>query len=85
MKRSIFGLLTTILSVIAIALFSGSLMAQGNGNGKKGGGNGGGGGDPPPSSPFNYRIEFVDFHLGNAWRVVAHTFAGTRHGFAHFP
>ena len=55
MKRSLFRLLSVSLSILAIALFAGSVLAQGKGGGKKGGDDGGGGEDPPSEYEFGYQ------------------------------
>ncbi len=59
MKRSMFRLLSVSLSIVAIALSAGSVLAQGNGNGHgNGNGNGGGnGGDGGPN--VGYWIHWV--------------------------
>ncbi len=72
MKRSMPRLISNCLAVVAIALFAGSVFAQGHGNGHGGGNNGGG--SPPP--PIQYRITWVNNIWGadqdyriNAYRI----------------
>ncbi len=59
MNQSVFRLLTMGLSIFAVALFAGSVLAQGRGNG-----NGGGGGeDPPPAVDFGYNVVWASAPL----------------------
>ena len=62
MNRSMFRLMTTGLSILAVALFASAIFAQGNGNGggngNGNGGNDGGGEDPPPTVNVGYRIHW---------------------------
>ena len=61
MKCHLFRLLTIVFSVVAMAVFANSAMAQGKGGKGGGGGGGNGGGDEPPAEAgIGYRVHWPD-------------------------
>ncbi len=66
MKCQLFRLLTITFSMVAMAVFASSALAQGN-SGKGGKGGGGGGEEPPVEIGIGYRVHWPDLPPETLW------------------